>query len=49
MQADNRFPSVMLPYEINTYYPILKNQDPVLSWIVSSDSFISISYLIIFQ
>lgn len=48
MQADNRFPSVMLPYEINTYYPIFKNQDPVLR-IVSSDSFISISYLIIFQ
>ena len=48
MQADNRFQSVMLPYEINTYYPILKNQWPVLR-IVSSDSFISISYLIILQ
>lgn len=48
MQADNRFQSVMLPYEINTYYPIFKNQDPFLRT-VSSDSFISISYLIIFQ
>ena len=48
MQADNRFQSVMLPYEINTYYPIFKNQLPVLR-IVSSDSFISISYLIILQ
>ena len=48
MQADNRFQLVMLPYEINTYYPIFKNQDPVLR-IVSNDSFISISYLIIFQ
>ena len=48
MQADNRFQSDMLPYEINTKYPIFKNQGPVLR-IVSSDSFISISYLIIFQ
>ena len=48
MQADNRFQSVMLRYEINTYYHIFKNQWPVLR-IVSSDSFISISYLIILQ
>ena len=26
MQADNRFQLVMLPYEINTYYPILKTK-----------------------